>query len=82
MPDQQSQNDPARTRFLAISLLRLVATLLIVFGIVIAAGRIDWIDEGVALYVGIFMVGIGLFDMIVFVPMLTRRWRSGERSGD
>lgn len=74
--------DPARSRFAALTLLRLGAIALIAFGAALAAGRVAWVDAGLAFPIGLIMVGIGLFDMIVFVPLLTRRWRSGGENPD
>ncbi|MEQ1726478.1 MAG: hypothetical protein ABL882_11195 [Sphingopyxis sp.] len=69
--------DPARARFAVISAARIIAAILIAFGIVVAYGRLDWIDAAIALPLGIGMIAIGIIDMIVVIPMLVRRWRSG-----
>lgn len=70
--------DPARSRFAALTLLRLCAIALIAFGAALAAGRVAWVDAGLAFPIGLVLVGVGLFDLIVFVPMLVRRWRSSD----
>lgn len=70
--------DPARQRFAALSLMRLVAAALIAMGIVIAYGRIDAVPADVAMPLGLALIAAGLIDIIIVIPMLTRRWRSPE----
>lgn len=80
MTEQHNASDPARSRFFAITGLRIIAIALIATGTAMAAGRIAWVDPGVALPIGIIMIGAGLFDLIVIVPKLVRRWKSGGTS--
>ncbi len=70
--------DPARSRFMAITLLRLIATLLIAGGIIIAFGQLDWVDSDYAMPIGIAMSAIGIVVLVVMIPRLTRRWRSKD----
>jgi len=62
----------ARNRFLAISLLRLAGALLILFGMVIAAGRLPEVPR----LVGIIAVLVGALDFALVPLMLARRWRT------
>ncbi|GAO39902.1 hypothetical protein SCH01S_39_01870 [Sphingomonas changbaiensis NBRC 104936] len=62
----------ARNRFLAISLLRLAGALLILFGLVIAAGRLPEVPR----LVGIIAVLVGALDFALVPLMLARRWRT------
>jgi len=62
----------ARNRFLAISLLRLAGALLILFGLVIAAGRLPDVPR----LVGIIAVLVGALDFALVPLMLARRWRT------
>lgn len=69
--------DPARSRFFAITALRLSAALLISFGLVIAFGETGWTDPASGRVIGLAMAAVGAIDLLLFVPMLIRRWRSG-----
>lgn len=71
-----SEPDPARTRFAILSLLRLVAGLLVLAGIVIANGRIAAIPVDLAQPLGIALAVVGFADLLLVVPLLARRWRS------
>ncbi|MEQ1687358.1 MAG: hypothetical protein ABL874_02170 [Sphingopyxis sp.] len=77
MTDPHDGPDPARARFAVISAARIIAAALIAFGIVIAYGRLESVEPAIALPLGVGMIAIGIIDMIVVVPMLVRRWRSG-----
>ena len=72
-----TQPDPARARFMALTMLRFAAALLVSFGLVIALGNRDWLAPRTGLIVGMVMVAVGLFDLLILVPRLLRRWRSG-----
>lgn len=72
------QNDPARSRFAILSLLRMFAAALIAIGMIIAYGRLDPIADDLAMPIGIALIAAGLIDIIIVVPMLTRRWRSPD----
>lgn len=65
-------DDPARKRFLAITLLRLSGALLVMFGLVIAAGRFESLPR----LAGIVMVIVGAIDFALVPVLLARRWRT------
>ncbi|MBS0502715.1 MAG: hypothetical protein JSS55_02730 [Proteobacteria bacterium] len=65
-------DDPARKRFLAISLLRLSGAVLVMFGLVIAAGRFESLPR----LAGIVMVVVGALDFALVPLLLARRWRT------
>jgi hypothetical protein len=67
MDDSQAGN-----RFLAISLLRLGGALAIMFGLVIAAGRLPEVPR----IVGIIAVLVGALDFALVPLWLARRWRT------
>lgn len=62
----------ARNRYLAISLLRLGGALAIMFGLVIAAGRLPEVPR----IVGIIAVLVGALDFALVPLWLARRWRT------
>ena len=62
----------ARNRFFALSLLRLAGALLIMAGMVIAAGRFQNLPPAA----GIVMVVVGAIDFALVPLWLARRWRS------
>lgn len=70
-PDGQPAKDPAKARFVAISLIRLSGALFVLLGVLIAEGRIalPW-PVGAALAVA------GVFDVFVMPVILARRWKS------
>jgi hypothetical protein len=65
-------DDKARNRFLAISLLRLAGALLVMFGLVTAAGRLPDVPR----IVGIVAVLVGALDFALVPLLLARRWRT------
>lgn len=65
-------HDPARTRFLILSLLRLGGAVLVMFGLAIAAGRLATVPPAA----GIVMVVIGALDFALVPLLLARRWRT------
>lgn len=68
--------DPARNRFIILTALRFVAAFLVMFGILLAFGRIDWVGPDLAAPLGYALIVAGIADLLVVVPMLARRWRS------
>lgn len=62
----------ARNRFLAISLLRIAGALLVMFGVVIAAGRLPDVPR----VVGIIAILVGALDFALVPLLLARRWRT------
>ena len=81
-PNGNPRSDPARGRFVVLMAVRLSSALLVVFGLGIARNRFPSIDPGIAQYLGYAMIGIGFIELVVVIPMLHRRWRSGIRAGD
>ena len=65
-------DDKARNRFLAISLLRLAGALLVMFGLVEAAGRLPDVPP----IAGMVMVLVGALAFAVVPLLLARRWRT------
>lgn len=65
-------DDPARRRYFAIALLRLSGALLVMFGMVIAAGKFPSIPKPA----GIVMILVGALDFALVPVMLARRWRT------
>ena len=65
-------DDKARNRFLAISLLRLAGALLIRVGLVIAAGRLAEVPR----IVGVIAIIVGALDFALVPLWLARRWRT------
>jgi hypothetical protein len=63
--------DPAKARFVAISLIRLSGALLVLVGLLITERRIDlpWL-------LGVVLTLVGFFDVFVMPKILARRWRS------
>jgi drug/metabolite transporter (DMT)-like permease len=62
----------ARNRFFALSLLRIAGALLIIAGLVIAAGRFESLPP----VAGIVMVLVGAVDFALVPLWLARRWRT------
>ncbi len=70
--------DPARSRFAILSAVRLTAAIMVGAGIVIAFGEREFVSEAVKMPLGLGLIAIGFIDLLVLVPMLTRRWRSQQ----
>ena len=64
--------DPARSRFFAIAVLRFAGALLIVAGLVIAAGKFATMPRGA----GVALVLVGALDFALVPLWLARRWRT------
>ena len=65
--------DPARARFMALTLIRWTGVGLVLVGMLINAGRIA--APGI---VGVVLVVFGLFDAFVMPVILARRWKSKD----
>ncbi len=65
-------DDPARNRFLAISLIRLGGVALAFLGIAIIFRRLVEPAD----IIGTALLAIGAFDVLVLPVLLARRWRS------
>lgn len=68
--------DPARARFAMLTVLRFVAAAMVVAGALLLSGNIAAIPSEVGIPLGIALMGIGIVDLLVIVPMLVKRWRS------
>ncbi len=71
-----TEADPARTRFFMLMALRIVAVVLVVFGVMLTIGELTAVSPDIARPLGIALMGIGIVDLFVILPMMTRRWRS------
>ncbi len=71
-----TEYDPAPRRFAILSMLRVVAALMVVAGIVIAFGSRDIVPRDMKWPVGGALMLIGFVDILVLIPLFARRWRS------
>lgn len=62
----------ARNRFFAMSLLRIAGALLMIAGLVIAAGRFETMPKAA----GVLLVLVGALDFALVPKWLARRWRT------
>lgn len=65
--------DPARKRFLALSLVRLSGVALGLWGAAVLVGR-----GGLPAPLGLPLLTAGLFDLLVFPRILARKWKSPD----
>lgn len=63
--------DPARARFLALTLIRWTGVALVLVGMLINVGKIE-----APRVLGILLAAVGLFDALVMPVILARRWKS------
>lgn len=65
------EKDPAKLRFIAISLIRASGAVFVLLGLMITERRINfpWI-------VGVVLVVVGFFDVFVMPKVLAKRWRT------
>lgn len=66
-----SANDPARSRFAIIQLVRIFGVACVIAGMAIGARKVDW-----PLWVGYLLIANGLIDVFVVPKVLARKWRS------
>ena len=71
MSEAPKQDDRAKARFMAITLLRMSGAVCVLLGVLITERRIDlpW-------YIGTALTLIGVFDVFVMPKLLARRWKS------
>jgi hypothetical protein len=62
----------ARNRYFVIAILRLFGVAMVVFGLVVTAGRV----AGIPVVAGYALILIGLADFAVVPRLLARRWRT------
>jgi hypothetical protein len=70
-------HDPAKARFLAITLIRWTGVGLVMLGLLITTGRVVLPPE-IRQVVGPALVLFGLFDALVMPTLLARRWKSPD----
>jgi hypothetical protein len=61
----------ARQRFMILNLLRLSGIAMVLFGVLIIAGKVD-LPAGA----GYVLFAVGLVDALIAPPLLARRWRT------
>lgn len=71
MTPEPAGKDPAKARFMVLQLLRLSGAVLAIFGLSILAGKTD-----LPKLVGAALFLVGLFDLLIFPIILTKRWKS------
>ena len=65
--------DPAKARFAIINLVRLTGVAMVLLGILVAEGVIEWPME--AAYA---LVVLGMIEVFLMPRLLARRWRTPE----
>ena len=75
------RHDPARTRFIGLSLFRLSGVLIAVFGLLVFTERFSFVAGDNARQMGAIVILVGFFQLIVVPRMLARTWRT-PRSSD
>ena len=61
----------ARNRFIVIQLVRLGGVAVVLFGLLVMNGRIDWPRE-----VGFVLAAAGLFEALLAPLLLSRKWKT------
>lgn len=71
VPATDGPKDPAKARFIAITLIRMSGAVLVLLGILITERKLNlpWI-------VGVIFCVIGFFDVFVMPRVLARRWKT------
>jgi hypothetical protein len=73
-PPSAPAPDPAKSRFIAIQLIRLTGVGMVMLGIAIMVGKVD-----LPRVAGYGLAAIGLFDAMAMPVILARRWRTPGR---
>lgn len=68
--------DPAKSRYIALMALRIMATVMIVGGIILAFGERQWVEPETQRMLGYGLMAVGFFDLLIVIPMVIRRWKS------
>lgn len=68
--------DPAKSRYAVLMALRIMATLMIVGGIILAFGERQWLEPETQRILGYGLMAVGFFDLLIVIPMMIRRWKS------
>ena len=73
----QTPPDPARTRFIVLMAVRFSSVALVLGGMLISSNRFPAIEPPLAQWLGYALMAAGFLELVVVVPMLHRRWRTG-----
>lgn len=68
--------DPAKGRYIALMALRIMATVMIVGGIILAFGERQWLEPETQRILGYGLMAVGFFDLLIVIPIVIRRWKS------
>jgi hypothetical protein len=68
-------NDPAKGRFVAMQLARMVGVFMVLLGVMIQAGRFEALDF-VPRWAGYILILVGMVDTFLMPTLLARRWRT------
>ena len=66
----------ARTRFIAISAMRVMGAIFVLAGFVLIRGGLDLAGQPADRWIGVALVLLGAFDFAVMPKILARRWRT------
>ena len=71
MSKTETPNDPAKARFVAITMIRMTGAVLVLLGLLITEGKINlpWIA-------GVIFLVVGVVDVFVMPRLLARKWKS------
>jgi type IV secretory pathway VirB2 component (pilin) len=61
----------ARNRFIVIQIVRISGVAMVLLGLLVMTGRIDWPRE-----LGYILAVVGMFEALLFPLLLSRRWKS------
>ena len=67
--------DPARGRFMVMSVMRLTGALLVILGMLLTQDAIDLAGE-VNMVIGYIFIVVGLAELFVMPRLFARKWRS------
>jgi hypothetical protein len=70
-----SEPDPARGRFIVMQLVRLSGVVLVLFGVLLQAGRIEALRD-VPVAAAYVLIVIGLVEVFALPLILARHWRT------
>lgn len=70
------EDNLARKRFFAITMIRITGALLVMIGFVLIRGGWELAGQPTDRWIGVLFVLVGAFDFAVMPKLLARRWRS------
>lgn len=73
--------DPAQSRYFILMGLRILATVTIVAGLILAFGDRRWMQPETQVGLGYGLMLVGFFDLLVILPFAIRRWRTPDDGG-